>query len=203
MHPNWECKECGMEVEEKPSRCRCGSHLFQPIRDVRGGGDCLDHQYVAIDARTGHCGVCHEREPVIETALVFDKDGHVIYWHEPPGRSGGSLPDSRSLWDILWEWRNSLGGIAHTHPWDGPTSPSGTDLSTFRAIEVGLGKRLLWPIITMTHEHYFMLGPEGSVYQKMVITPLPYKEYHLTPPFTRTESWKEYLEELRSRSKTP
>lgn len=87
---------------------------------------------------------------MMETALVFDLHGKTIHWHEPRGRSGGSLPDSRDLWDVLWENRDRLGGVAHTHPWDGPASPSGTDITTFDAVERALGKQLLWLVVTFT-----------------------------------------------------
>ena len=52
---------------------------------------------------------------MIETAAVFDLKGNVIHWHLPLGRSGGWLPDSRDLWTILWNNRENLGGVAHTH----------------------------------------------------------------------------------------
>lgn len=100
---------------------------------------------------------------MMETALVFDWEGRTIHWHEPPGRSASSLPDSRSLWDVLWEHRSSknggtgrLAGVAHTHPWNGPTGASQTDLTTFRAVELGLGQRLLWPIVTFTHIRWWV-----------------------------------------------
>jgi hypothetical protein len=96
---------------------------------------------------------------MMETALVFDLNGNTIHWHEPPGRSGGSIPDTRSLWDILWENRERLGGVAHTHPWDGPAYPSNTDLTTFDAIERGLGKHLLWPVVTFTEVLYVVRNP--------------------------------------------
>ena len=85
---------------------------------------------------------------MIEAAFVFDKGGNVILWHLPRGRTGGSLPDSHNLWDIMWENREILGGIAHTHPWKGTPWPSGIDVTTFSACERGLGRRLVWPIIT-------------------------------------------------------
>ena len=91
---------------------------------------------------------------MMETALVFDREGKTIHWHEPPGRSAGSLPDSRSLWDILWENRERLGGVAHTHPWQGSAIPSGTDLSTFDAVERALGRSLLWPVVTFNKVAY-------------------------------------------------
>ncbi len=87
---------------------------------------------------------------MMEVALVFDKQGKTICFHEPQGRTGGSIPDSRNLWDILWENRHNLGGVAHTHPWNGDSWPSHTDVTTFRAIELGLGRNLLWPIATFT-----------------------------------------------------
>lgn len=103
---------------------------------------------------------------MIETAMVFDLDGNAIHWHLPPGRSGGWIPDSRNLWDVLWENRDRLGGVAHTHPWHGPAGPSGTDVTTFAAIEAALGKRLVWPIVTMNQVKTFMwVGPSKHDYR--------------------------------------
>lgn len=87
---------------------------------------------------------------MIEVALVFNKMGEPIHWHVPPGASGGAIPDSRNLWDVLWENRHNLGGVAHTHPWNGSPHPSITDVTTFDAVEKGLGQSLVWPIVTMT-----------------------------------------------------
>jgi hypothetical protein len=67
-----------------------------------------------------------------------------IFWHLPPRRNIAFLPDSRDLWDVLWEHRYQLDGFGHSHPGSGFPSPSSTDLSTFAAIEAGLGKRLHW-----------------------------------------------------------
>ena len=91
---------------------------------------------------------------MMETALVFDRNGKTICFHEPPGRSGGSIPDTRDLWEIIWENRENLGGVTHTHPWDGPAHPSITDVTTFDAIEKALGKHLLWPVVTFTEVTY-------------------------------------------------
>lgn len=84
-----------------------------------------------------------------EVIVVFDTQGKALYWHDQDALTG-YVPDSDDLWDVLWEHRHHLGGFAHTHPWNGPASPSGIDLSTFHAVERGLGKRLLWPIVTFT-----------------------------------------------------
>lgn len=91
---------------------------------------------------------------MMETALVFDRNGKTICFHEPKGRSGGSIPDTRDLWEVIWENRENLGGVAHTHPWDGPAHPSLTDMTTFDAIEKALGRNLLWPVVTFTEVTY-------------------------------------------------
>ena len=96
---------------------------------------------------------------MMETVLVFNRMGKTICFHEPAGQTSGSVPDTRSLWDILWEHRENLGGVAHTHPWEGPAQPSGTDITTFDAIERGLGKRLLWPVVTFTDVLYVVRNP--------------------------------------------
>jgi hypothetical protein len=84
----------------------------------------------------------------IETGVVVNLKGEPIYWHLPPGRIAGYLPDSRSLWDVLWDNRNDLMGFAHSHPGSGFPGPSMEDLTTFSAVERGLGRRLLWWICT-------------------------------------------------------
>jgi hypothetical protein len=96
----------------------------------------------------------------MEAGLVFTKWGVPIFWHTPPDRTMGALPDSRDLWDVLWEHRHELGGVAHTHPWSGASWPSSTDVTTFAAVEAGLGQRLFWPIITFSEVGYFeWVGP--------------------------------------------
>lgn len=102
---------------------------------------------------------------MIEAAFVFDKEGKIIHWHLPPGRSGGYIPDSRDLWTVLWENRGNLGGVAHTHPWNGRPGPSGTDVTTFAACEGALGARLVWPIVTFDQIQCFAFqGPDRHDY---------------------------------------
>ena len=81
---------------------------------------------------------------MIETGVVLL--GHEpLYWHLPPGRTGGSLPDSRALWDVLWEHRKAENlGFAHSHPGGGVPGPSWTDITTFSGVELGLGRRIDW-----------------------------------------------------------
>jgi hypothetical protein len=84
----------------------------------------------------------------IEAGVLIDLAGSPIYWHTPKGASSVELPDSPTLWDKIWESRHRLLGFAHTHPGMGMPSPSSTDLTTFAAVEVGLGRRLTWWILT-------------------------------------------------------
>lgn len=80
-----------------------------------------------------------------EAGVLISKSGDPIYWHLPEDRTAASLPDSRSLWDVTWEHRMSVLGFAHSHPGAGHyPSPSNEDLTTFSAIERGLGRRLTW-----------------------------------------------------------
>jgi hypothetical protein len=80
----------------------------------------------------------------IENAVVIGEDGNPIHWHTPPGRSAGSIPDSADLWDILWENRDHLAGVAHSHPGRGIPGPSYEDVTTFAAVEAALGRKLRW-----------------------------------------------------------
>jgi hypothetical protein len=80
----------------------------------------------------------------IETGVVIDLDGKPIFWHLPAGRTAISIPDTRLLWDVLWERRDEVAGFAHSHPGSGTPQPSETDVTTFFAIEQGLGRRLQW-----------------------------------------------------------
>lgn len=81
---------------------------------------------------------------MLETAVVIDNLGCAIHWHVPAGRTVGSLPDSSDLWDVLWTHRSTLLGVAHTHPGAGAPLPSLEDVTTFAAVEAGLGVRLTW-----------------------------------------------------------
>lgn len=80
----------------------------------------------------------------VENGVILDLEGNPLYWHVPANRSVAFLPDSRDLWDVIWENRHNISGFAHSHPGSGPTGPSWTDLTTFAAIEIALGKRLDW-----------------------------------------------------------
>ncbi len=87
----------------------------------------------------------------MEVGIVVYKDDTEVLWHLPPNRTGGTLPDSRDLWDVLWEGRKTIQGVGHSHPGGGIPGPSYTDVTTFAAVEAALGVRLDWWITSETH----------------------------------------------------
>lgn len=82
-----------------------------------------------------------------EIGVVLGVDNKPIYWHVPES-TPGAIPDSRALWLFLIEHKNEVTGFAHTHSGKGYPAPSYTDSTTFKAIELGLGKSLNWYILS-------------------------------------------------------
>jgi len=99
---------------------------------------------------------------MIESGVVFNKKGAPIYWHLPEGRTAGSIPDCDKLWNFLWENREIIGGVAHSHPGSGLPVPSQTDVQTFSAIERALGKKLLWPIVSKDQTRFYVASGKGK-----------------------------------------
>ena len=98
--------------------------------------------------------------------------GEPVFWHLPEGRSAGGLPDSRTLWDMLWQHRLAEGlGFAHSHPGSGCPGPSYTDLTSFAAIELGLGRRLQWWITSA--DTVIRLAWSGRTYTTFLILEEP------------------------------
>lgn len=78
---------------------------------------------------------------------------------------------------MLWKHRQKggsgrIGGVAHTHPWNGPARPSGTDVTTFRAVELGLGQLLVWPVVTFTDIRFYRWLANGERYVECEGIPL-------------------------------
>jgi hypothetical protein len=107
---------------------------------------------------------------MIEAGVVVTGAG-AVFWHLPLGRTGGSLPDSRRLWDVLWDLRKEeLLGFAHSHPGSGVPGPSDTDRTTFAAIELGLGRRLSWWITSSDRViHLNWCGPGKYNYSSFLV----------------------------------
>lgn len=109
---------------------------------------------------------------MIEAGVVLDLRGEPLHWHLPPGRSGGSLPDSRDLWDVLWDNREKISGFAHSHPGAGQPGPSWEDVTTFSAVELALGKRLDWWITSSDQVALFKwFGPGPYTYHRARLHP--------------------------------
>jgi len=105
-----------------------------------------------------------------EVKLVFGHEGQTLRWHDT-GATGGFIPDSRPLWEYMWEHRPAakggtglFAGFAHTHPWSGAASPSQTDVTTFRALEQGLGGLFWWPVVTLTDVLYYRWDIQNNLY---------------------------------------
>lgn len=109
-----------------------------------------------------------------EAGVVIDLQDQPIFWHAPEGREVIALPDSRPLWDVLWENRALVKGVGHSHPGGGVPGPSHTDVTTFAAIEDGLGKRLDWWITSddaMVVARW--VGPGPLTYVPIILTVEP------------------------------
>ncbi len=132
---------------------------------------------------------------MIETAMVFDHDGHVLAWHKPDGATGGSIPDTRSLWDVLWDARGELGGVAHTHPWAGDARASQEDVTTFAAIDRALGRALIWPVVTLTDIAYYQRPNTLKDGDRT----LPWLDW--PPIFCDLAHWNRAIDELREVSR--
>jgi proteasome lid subunit RPN8/RPN11 len=106
----------------------------------------------------------------IETAVVFGNDMEAIHWHLPAGRSASYMPDSADLWSVLMKNKEQVMGVAHSHPGYGSPAPSWTDITTFSGCELGLGKRLLWPIISRNRVSFYMFeGPHKYNYREVFV----------------------------------
>ncbi len=103
---------------------------------------------------------------MMESAVIISLSGEPLYWHLPEGRTAGSIPDSRKLWDFVWENRNNILGIAHTHPGSGTPFPSWEDVTTFEGFELGLGTKLMWWIFTKDQGALFIKSGKKYNYAK-------------------------------------
>lgn len=111
---------------------------------------------------------------MLEAAVVIGPAGQPVFWHLPFGRTTGSIPDSRTLWEVLWDGRQTILGVAHSHPGGGVPTPSGTDLTTFAAVEAGLGVRLSWWITSSTRLVVcYWEGPGQLDYRVQVVNEEP------------------------------
>jgi hypothetical protein len=85
-----------------------------------------------------------------EIFFLIGADG-VVLWSDA-GDSATRIPDSRVRWKAIWERRDRVEEIAHSHP-VGPARFSPEDETTMEALDSGLGRRM----------RYSIVAPEGMV----------------------------------------
>jgi hypothetical protein len=61
--------------------------------------------------------------------------------------SASHIPDLRERWETIWQHRDEITEIAHTHP-GSFLDFSHEDLTTMQAVEAGTGKQFAWSIVT-------------------------------------------------------
>lgn len=71
-----------------------------------------------------------------------------------------ALPDARERWEVIWNWRDQLVEIAHTHPLGGAYF-SREDETTMSAIDSALGRKLRYCVITPSSMIVREPHPEG------------------------------------------
>jgi hypothetical protein len=71
--------------------------------------------------------------------------GGAILWADASA-SPSALPDSRRRWEAIWDLRDELEEIAHSHP-AGPAAFSREDATTMAALDSALGKRVRFSVV--------------------------------------------------------
>lgn len=89
-----------------------------------------------------------------EVCFLIGKKGDVL-WSDA-SNSPLALPDSRERWEAIWQRREELAEISHSHPL-GPEQFSAEDTSTMRALDDALGKRVTFSLVTP--RQYLVRGP--------------------------------------------
>ena len=135
---------------------------------------------------------------MIEAGVVIDMDMSPIFWHLPDGRTAGSIPDTRVLWDVLWDNRETVLGFAHSHPGAGVPGPSHTDLGTFVAVEQALGRRLKWWITSSDHflECSWVKEPKPPWGMHSYVTPGGHRHHYLGVIVSPEPPWANDLRRL-------
>jgi arsenate reductase (thioredoxin) len=90
-----------------------------------------------------------------EVCFLIGK-GDVLLWSDV-STSPLALPDSRERWEQIWQHREQLVEIAHSHPL-GPEQFSAEDSSTMRALDDALGPGKLFSLVTP--RQYLLRGPD-------------------------------------------
>ena len=92
-----------------------------------------------------------------EVFFLVDGEGRVL-WSDA-STSAVALPDSRARWEAIWAHREVLHELSHSHPL-GPDDFSEEDQSTMDALELALGRRLRFSLVTPNG--YFVRDAAGK-----------------------------------------
>lgn len=111
-----------------------------------------------------------------EVCFLIGRGNAILY--ADASTSPAALPDSRTRWEAIWEHRDELEAIVHSHP-VGPSAFSQEDESTMAAIDAALGKAM----------HYCVVAPRVTISRTGLEGPIK----HLDP-----EPWWAYLLRLSS-----
>lgn len=79
-----------------------------------------------------------------EQFFLVGANEEVLY--RDAGDSALSIPDSRARWEAIWEHRERLVELAHSHP-VGPLAFSREDETTMAALETALGRKLVFSVV--------------------------------------------------------
>jgi hypothetical protein len=79
-----------------------------------------------------------------EVCFLIGRGGAIL--HADASNNPAALPDARSRWEAIWEHREELEIIAHSHP-TGPAAFSAEDESTMEAIDGALGRPVRYCVV--------------------------------------------------------
>jgi hypothetical protein len=79
-----------------------------------------------------------------EVFFLLDATGNLLF--SDASESPSALPDSRRRWEAIWQHRDSLAVLAHSHP-RGPLAFSKEDETTMAALESALGRELCFAVV--------------------------------------------------------
>lgn len=102
-----------------------------------------------------------------EVCFLIDRDGAIL-WADASG-SAAAMPDSRARWEAIWERRDRLEEIAHSHPL-GPRAFSDEDRTTMDALEVALGRALRYSVVAPDG----MIARQGAAGETIGVEPEPW-----------------------------
>jgi hypothetical protein len=99
-----------------------------------------------------------------EVCFLIGKDSAIL-WADASD-SPSLLPDSRARWEAIWQYRDELEAIAHSHP-AGPAAFSAEDESTMQALDSALGKVMRYIVVAPR----VMIARQGTTTEQLVPEP--------------------------------